>query len=289
MKQHLGRIVYLLLMTVMVAGCPSLPQPYRDDAPDELTRPLLDRIILIRPADETATAMVLARAMEAALAELDMPALVRAAADDRAPPLGEVLVCDMTEMPAGGIQLHWVLLDAQGLVLSEEAQLLPPLPQKASPKTLRPWVQSTAQALVKPLMKDERATLPPQNKAGAVEPPTVYVVPLSGLPSDGNHRLYEALKAILAQTGLRLQEKADGAEYVISGRATIAAGGKGQDAVTVTWRLSREPGDVELATISQNGAVPQGQLQKSWAGVAPAIAEAGVSGLLQVIRADQGL
>lgn len=279
---RLAALAVPLALAVALAACGDIPQPFRhDDDVPRLARPKMTRGVTVRPPAPGPEGKAVADALVRAFEDQDVPALVH-----EGPAFGHVVDGQMQD---GGkaVAVRWTLKAPDG---AEAATTMHTVPKTVlaqnDPVLMKRSAAAAAIALAAPLADpDAMATQP----AAAVDNrPSATVMPLRGLPGDGDKALTEAMKRALGRGGLLV--KTDGADYMVEGKVTVAPGLPGEDTVSVAWIVRRgtagESGSGELGRIGQDGAVPRGRLSQSWGSMARDIAEGGAAGVVEVVLAD---
>lgn len=274
-----------VVLSMLVAACGDIPQPFRhdDDGVPRLARPKMTRGVTIRPPDSTPEGRAQAEALVRALEEQEVPALV---SDAHA--FGYVIEGEMRDAAKGQI-VRWTLKAPDGTEAANADQpVIAPPPGREGPVLMKRAAMPAATMLARPL--DDPDAVPTRaapQMAAEDKRPTASILPLHGLPGDGDKTLAEALKRALGRAGLRVTD--DGGDYVVEGRISVTPGRPGEDLVGVAWIVrSGAAGNSELGRINQDGAVPRGRLSQSWGTMARDIAEGGAAGVAQVVLADTG-
>lgn len=261
----------LLVLAVLLAGCGEVPQPFRHDESGvpRLARPKMVRGITIRPLDGYDHAEPLAAALAKAMEARDIPALVRTG-----PAFGHVI--EGARDDAGTVV--WSLRAPDG---TEAATMRQRLPDSPDPARIKRAAAEAVAVLAEPLSIDPDA-LPRQAPGAArVDRPAARLVPLTGLPGDGDKSLTAALRTALERAGVSVREDAD---IVVHGSVTVTPHSSTEDNVLVVWTVKRTRDGGQLARIDQGGAVPKGRLSLPWGSLARDIAEGGAAGIAEVAR-----
>lgn len=290
MRRHGGvvrqrAILGAVLGAALVAACGDIPQPFRhdDDGVPRLARPKMTRGVTIRPPEPTPEGRALAEALVRALEEQEVPALV---SDVHA--FGYVVEGELADGPKGAL-VRWTLKAPDGTEAARADQpVVAPPPGRDAPVLMKRAALPAAALLARPL--DDPDAMPAHAAPAATvedKRPTASILPLRGLPGDGDKALTEALKRALGRAGLRVKD--DGGDYVVEGRVSVTPGRPGEDMVGVVWIVrDGSAGNPELGRINQDGAVPRGRLSQNWGSMARDIAEGGAAGVAQVVLADTG-
>ncbi|MBC7906228.1 MAG: hypothetical protein H7Y60_05710 [Rhodospirillaceae bacterium] len=276
------RSLALMLLVTCTAGCGDIPQPFRHEGqPDSLARPKLTRGVTVRPPEGMDNSQAVAQALVRALGEQEVPALVH-----EGPAFGHVIESSAEDL-GSIVGVRWTLKTPEGETAASNFQSIPKtILTKADPKQMTRLAAGAAAVLARPLADPDAQAVKAAGPAAVDTRIPVMLVPLQGLPGDGDKSMTAALRRALERSGMVVKD--DGAPYVIEGKVTVAPGLPGEDTVTVAWILKRVEGGVQLANIGQSGAVPRGRLAGPWGSLARDIAEGGAAGLMDVIRADTG-
>lgn len=261
----------LALAIVLLAGCGEVPRPFRHDenAVPRLARPKMERGVTIRPLDGYEHADSLATALAKAMEAREIPALVRTG-----PAFGHVVEGIVDD---SGTVL-WVLRAPDGAEAATTRQRLSDL---SNPARLKHLATEAVAVLATPLSTDPDA-LPQSNTAAAmVERPSARLVPLAGLPGDGDKSLNAALRTALERAGIAVRDDSD---LIVQGSITVTPHSAIEDNVLVVWTVKRAKDGSQLGSIDQGGAVPRGRLNLPWGSLARDIAEGGAAGIAEVAR-----
>lgn len=275
------RRALLVIAVGGLAACGDIPQPFRHEgAPGALARPKMTRGVTVRPLDTETGGTALADAMVRALEDQEVPALVHAG-----PAFGHV-IDGTVEDRGNALAVRWTLKAPDGHAAAAHLQTVSKAALvKPDPLQLKRLAAEAAAALSHPLSDPDAlpATaepLPPDSRI------SVKVIPLRGLPGDGDKALTVAMKRALDRSGLLVKD--EDPDYMVEGKVTVASGLPGEDTVTVAWTIKRTKGGAVLGDIGQDGAVPRGRLSQSWGLMARDIAEGGAVGVVEVVDADTG-
>jgi hypothetical protein len=253
------RLAFPVLVLALLAACGEVPQPFRHDGPvHSLARPKMPRGITIRPVEDKPE---LADALIKALATHEVPAT-----KSSGPAFGHVLEA----VPAAG-GLQWMLIPPGGEPAPVYGHAVP-----TDPHALRRAAEETATALSHRLADPD--ALPPPGKA-VPRRPSLKLAQVHGLPGDGNTALTTATRRALERSGFPLADEAD---YVVEARAAVTPLRPDEELLVLTW-VVKDKGGKEIASISQEGAVPKGRLSTPWGGLARDIAEGSAAGIIQVV------
>jgi hypothetical protein len=273
------RTLFVLAVAAGSAACGEIPQPFRHEGDiPSLARPKMMRAVTVRVPDGD-NGPLLAEALVKALEEQEVPALVHGG-----PAFGHVIEGTVEDSPKV-LAVRWTLKGPDGSPAATTLQAIPKtLLADPAPVLLKRAAADTATRLAQPLADPDAQPVHPVETAAAGNRPSVTVVPLRGLPGDGDKALTLAIRRALEGSTVLVKDK--GADYMVEGKVTVAPGLPGEDTVTVAWILKRAKDSVELGNVGQQGAVPRGRLSGAWGSMARDIAEGGAAGLVDVIRAD---
>jgi hypothetical protein len=275
----------LLALPLLLAACGGLPQPYRGRPGAEarrLAEPLAVRIAVPPP--------------EAAL-------LPDGAARDLAERVAEALQAE--EVPAVATDAPWpldwrieILAERQGARVTPRFRLLDadlrpqaasegaPVPDRAwaeaSPALLRQVATQAAPGLARLLLEVDAARKAMDPAALAAGPPRIRLAAVRGAPGDGNTSLGARMREHLGSQGFVVQDTAEGAQYALEGRVTVAPAGRGLQRVEIVWIVSRRDGE-ELGRVAQLNEIPAGRLDGPWGDIAYVAAEEAAGGVRTVV------
>lgn len=263
----------LLLLPLVLAACGDVPQPFRHDGDNLALVPRAARGVLVRPLDESPRSAQLADAMVKRLLESEIPASTRPVVPGAWVLGGEV------EAGASAALLHWTLTrPPEGEVLGGVEQKIPAGPwARGTPKTIDLIAAEVVEKLMGPLHGDGPAAAVKQ--AG----PAIRLLPLVGLPGDGDTSLTSAMRAMLQRGGLTVVDTEAAADFLLRGQVTLSPGSAGEEVLAVAWTVIARGGR-ELGTSAQQGAVPKGRIAGPWGTLAADIAAGGAEGIGEIVR-----
>jgi hypothetical protein len=249
----------MVTLSLLVAACPEIPQPFRPEGFNPLTLPQAPRGVAVRPI-EVSFGPALAKAMVDQFGRADIPATLRE------PATGAWLVENSDE---GGL-LRWILRAPDGGVAATYDQKRP---LRAEEHVVKAMAADAVNRLSGPLRGEPFV-------AALDRRPKVKLVGPAGLPGDGDKALERAMRSALDLAGLAVR---DDAETVVTAKASAVPGSGGAAILDVAWIVSR--GNTELGRAAQRGEVPTGRLDQPWGGLARDIAGGGAEGVAEIVRA----
>jgi hypothetical protein len=256
---------------ILLAGCGEVPQPFRHEGINRLAAPAAPRGVTVRQVEGVPFAPALAEAMTKRLLDADVPATSREAA-------GAYLIEGALGAEKGAYAIDWRLKAPDDQVPARFSQKIPVDAWMAADSRLVGALAAEAVTMLSGPLHGELSAA----ELAARPRPTVRLVPPSGLPGDGDQALAAAMRRVLEGSGLVVQG-GDG-DYIVTGKATLAAGRPGEQALEVAWAVTTSTG-AELGVAAQQGAVPKGRLDGAWGPLAEDIAAGGAEGVLQIVRA----
>jgi len=272
----------LVLLSVLLAACGDIPQPFRHDGPNLALAPSGARGVVVRPPDDDSPISPrIAEAIVRRLLEAEVPASTRPVVN------GAWTMAAETEKTPAATVLRWSLVRSNGEVLASLTQTIPTGPwTRATAKTVEIIAAEVVDKLSGPLHGPADAIdaygVPPSMPG--IRPPVVRLLPLTGLPGDGNQALAAAMRHMLEQAGMVMATGDDKGELVVRGQVTLSPGRPGEDVLALAWVVSR-PDGAELGSAAQQGALPKGRLDQPWGSLAAEIAAAGADGIAGIVRA----
>lgn len=263
------RRIALLLPVLLLAACGDIPQPFRHEGANLAVAPVAARGVVVRPLDPTPRSSQLADAIVRRLLAAEIPASTREVV------AGAWVIRGAVETDDAAAALHWTLSRSGGEVLGGVEQKIPAGAwSRATPKT----IERIAAEVVDKLMDSlHGGTAPATEVAG----PAIRLLPLTGLPGDGDTALAAAMRTMLKRGGLRVVE--GDADFLLRGQVTVTPGRSGDEVLAVAWTVAR--GGEDLGTSAQQGAVPKGRLAGPWGSLASDIAAGGADGVSEIVRA----
>jgi hypothetical protein len=262
------------LLLVLLAACGDIPQPFRHDGINAAVAPRVARGVVVQPLDDGPRARQLADAIVRKLLEADVPASIREVVP------GALVISGKAVPAPGGAALAWTLSRPGGDVMGEIEQTVPTSAwSKASPKTIGLIAAEVVDKL-SPMLHGEG----PDSLSADIAP-SVRLVPLSGLPGDGDTALTAAMRRLLHKSGLKPAE--GDADFVVRAQAGVTPGKAGEEMLAISWTVADRKGE-DLGSAAQQGALPKGRLAGPWGSLATDIAAGGVDGVVEIVRAALG-
>lgn len=278
-----------LVLLLLAAACGDLPQPYRGNPGGEAARlalPPAYRIAVVKPTDAMLSdeaAKDLAEAMAIALRDAEVPATVTAPLPLD---LRLAIVAQRPDANRNTVVPRYTLYNADGDSLASNTGAPVPLNAWASeaPAVFKRLGDRDAPGIAKLLSGIEAARKEshPQSLTGKAAP-RLRLVPVKGAPGDGNAALTARMEDFLTKRGLVPQNNAEGADYGVEGRVTMADAPNNQQRVEILWIVTRRDGQ-EIGQVLQMNEVPKGSLNRFWADVAYVVADEASAGIRDVLR-----
>jgi hypothetical protein len=179
----------------------------------------------------------------------------------------------VVEDGAEGPAVLWRISSAQGTLIGETRQPLsgwPPEPARTASAT------AGAALAVATLLRGDDAGV-----SDLEARPHVAVQPVKADTRFDVKGLTRAMERALARQGLAVRD--DSPSFVVEGKVHIGPGQAGQDRVELDWTV-RDASGKELGTVSQGSPVAHDLLQGDLGVLALEIANAGASGIAEVIQ-----
>lgn len=274
-----------MLLGLVLAGCQPLPQPFqpedKDDIVSDLLRPVGEVSLFVLPVANAPDQLAqdLAQRLATALLEQDVPASITARAA-----ISSDLVTALVTDEAGQLAWAWQVARARQAPLNGPAYPLgQPLGrlETLTPRQFDGLARGLAQVVAQRLAAEGAS---PQ--AGAATPPELprfHLLPFEGAPGDGNASLAEALRRLVAGSGIgRVVSDTSQADYLIDCSIRLTDAGPNTQQVALTWSLY-SPDGTRLGNITQSNRVPRGSLDRAWGPISQAAAEGGMEGLRQIL------
>lgn len=262
-RQLIGNAFLTLALIAGLAACGPLPRPFQSDKANELVtdQKALAPISIAPIAGQPGLAAALTRALD----EQEIAATTS----------GEGHFSSLTGHIGGDEGkpvLVWQLADGDGHVFGEVRQPLE--------GDVRMLAAAAAQQIADFLRGiDSGAT-------DLANGPHVFFQGLSAPRDIDGQSLARAMGRALTGEGMIIDTKSP--TYLISGHMRVTPAAEGQDVVALEWVVKTSDGQ-EMGRVNQASPVPRGRLLGPLTALAREIAEAGASGVAQVIRQKQGV
>jgi hypothetical protein len=264
----LPRLAFLLLIAIALAGCGELPRPFQPEFKSE-SNPLLmpvDRAgVVVTPVAGLPDSESFAEQLAEGLRQEGIVAMTgRGNASS-------IHLTGQASPAAGGWNVYLALDGAKGESLGALAWQLAARPAASDAVAL-------AKAVVLVLHPDGPVPLAPK--------PSVTVGDVTGVPGEGGRALARALEFNLKRADVKLAETPAQATHIINASVTIAPA-KGMAPndtrnVDVRWIVLRADRQ-EVGQVRQTNDVPVRQIDRNWAEIAYAVADAAVEGLTNLL------
>lgn len=269
----IGRhLVLTLALAGLLAGCGDIPQPFRHDGLNPALAPVAARGVVVRPPGDDERATRVADAIVRRLLESEIPASTKPVM------AGAWLIAAEIDPGPTATRLTWRLTRGDAEVMASLTQTIPAGPwSRATPKTIEIIAAEVADKLSPPLHGESADTPSPKL-------PVVRLLPLTGLPGDGDKALAAAMRRMLERAGLKVTETEGPADFTVRGQITLTPGGGADETLAAAWVVAIADG-TDLGSAAQQGAVPKGRLTQPWGSLAGDIAAGGAEGVIEIIRA----
>ncbi|GAC1346522.1 MAG: hypothetical protein NVSMB18_29010 [Acetobacteraceae bacterium] len=274
----------LLLLTLALAGCGNLPQPFfGNPGPNaiRLAQPPPSRLAIPSPAqsllpDEGANAWAAAAA--AALLEEEIPAT------HTDPRRGDWILRMTAELRGASVHPTYTLQNSLGEPQGTTQGAPVPTPAWASgdPAVLKAAAKQAAPAIAALLTQIEAARLQSDPNSLQNRPARVYLAGVTGAPGDGDRSLPAQIRTKLTSLGIVVQDTPANADYKLRGEVQTAPGAKGTTRIELQW-IVNDPNGAERGRILQLNEVPPGSLDRYWGDVAVAAATEAAAGVKEVL------
>lgn len=292
MTRRSAPLLWLLLAALpMLGGCGQLPKPFQPEAKPNviasLTRQATIRVVPPQGDGEAQSVPADPSAATAAIAEaLGSQGLLTTTEETQTPTrrLVSIIAVDPQEDPQSlhsRVTIDWTLYEYEGSVLGRYRQEIDVL--KAGWRLGVPGIyddiaQDAAPRIAAFLERQgpEEVRLP--GRPGA----SLHVLPVEGAPGNGNAALTREIVRYLKLDDLPVSNQPGERDLLVSGSVAITPQDDGTDLVEVMWQLL-EPDGRELGIVDQANKVPAGSLNRSWDAAAPAIAQAAVPGIRDLL------
>ncbi len=127
-------------------------------------------------------------------------------------------------------------------------------------------------------------TTPTPVAAKPAEPQVkVFVVQVTGAPSDGNRQLTSGMRRALGSSKLVIVDQADGEAFSVVGTVSLTQIDERTGKLVVKW-VVKDPAGKTIGDIEQSNPVPMAAAKGSWAGFGDIVASAASEGVLELLE-----
>lgn len=127
-------------------------------------------------------------------------------------------------------------------------------------------------------------TTPTPVAAKPAEPQVkVFVVQVTGAPSDGNRQLTSGMRRALGSSKLVIVDQADGEAFSVVGIVSLTQIDERTGKLVVKWTV-KDPAGKTVGDIEQSNPVPMAAAKGSWAGFGDIVASAASEGVLELLE-----
>lgn len=127
-------------------------------------------------------------------------------------------------------------------------------------------------------------TTPTPVAAKPAEPQVkVFVVQVTGAPSDGNRQLTSGMRRALGSSKLVIVDQADGEAFAVAGTVSLTQIDERTGKLVVKW-VVKDPAGKTIGDIEQSNPVPMAAAKGSWAGFGDIVASAASEGVLELLE-----
>jgi hypothetical protein len=271
----LARILVALFAVALLAACGNLPRPFAPDDKKE-GNPLLmlpDRAgVVVRPVEGLPPddATLLSTQLIDQLQKQNVPAMT-----GRGNATSYVLDGMLRPSPDGSASVVFQLVDPRGVIAANHVATLPARTGEAG---LTRVAQETAVALADHLQ--------PNPANGAPVPLRKVVIgQVTGAPGgdSGNRALTRALTYALQRVKVPVVEQADADTLGISGTVKITPKPNRLRNIAFRWAVLNAEGK-EIGKVDMANDVPDELVERSWAEIATAVADAAADGIADIVE-----
>jgi len=265
-----ARLLSLLSLLWVVAGCGQLPQPFAKDHANLANAPFL-----IAPATEGVIVWPMVGVPEdiaALVTEMTVKALQErgvAASETAANRASLILTTSGRRLDSGALEVTWTLSRPDGAIVATRVDAI------ADDDRFGEAVTEVARWIV-----------PNAGPEAEEAPLSIAVYEVAGAPGNGNNLLRRAMAFALQRADVEVSDFPPPDGFVVQGDVAMEPHESGGELVTVSWVVMDAKGR-ELGTIDQANTVPPGYLDSNWGPVASPIAKAAVGGVVTLIRRHQ--
>ncbi len=111
----------------------------------------------------------------------------------------------------------------------------------------------------------------------------VFVVQVTGAPSDGNRQLTSGMRRALGSSKLVIVDQADGEAFSVVGTVNLTQIDERTGKLVVKW-VVKDPAGKTVGDIEQANPVPMAAAKGSWAGFGDIVASAASEGVLELLE-----
>jgi hypothetical protein len=282
----MGTRLASLVALLVLAGCSTLPHPFRPRADSE-PNPLAAvggenagvRVAVVEgPA--LPMARLLSQSVAAELVRLNVPAAVGE------PDARGYVLKGRTEINESSPQLpyivltHWTLLDRDGRALGARTVGVEGTWMEwdyGDARIIADVGRGVAEGVARLIQGDDGARPRRQEPAQGL-----WVDAVEGAPGDGNRSLALAMRAALKAADVPMARSAELARFRLLGAVALSPAGAGEDRIRIVWTVSEADGR-EIGRAVQQNTVPRGSLGGAWGQIAGLAAEAAVDGVADIV------
>ncbi len=281
--------VLCLTLTLALAACGDLPQPFLDNPGANAVRlsvPPPARLVVAPPTNallDDRDAAAWARAVANALVSEELPALVEP------PRKGDWRLVLSADMQGASVTPRYTYLDPSGKPHGDVATAPVPASAWASGDTevfTRAAAEAAPQVLGLVRAVEAQAKQSDPNSLYN-RPARVFFSGVTGAPGDGNFSLARDMRARLPDTGDVLVTKPAAADFLLAGIVKVTDVAGGQQQVEIHW-VVRDPQGRVAGDIAQGKDLPRGMLDHFWGDIAAVITDQAAGGVHEVITNYSG-
>jgi hypothetical protein len=270
-------LLALLVGLLVLAACGSLPRPFAPDDKKE-GNPLLmlaDRggVVVravegLNPDDAT---LLSAKTIEA-LQKQNVPAMT-----GRGNATSYVLDGVLRPAPDGSASVVFQLVDPSGVIITN---YIATLPARAGAAGLSRVAQETAMAMAEHLQPNPATSAPT-----TIALRRVVIGDVTGAPGgeNGSRALTRALSYALQRVKVPVADKADSDTLAVNGSVKVTPRSGQVRNVAFRWTVNNTEG-TELGKVDMANDVPVEYLDRGWAELANAVAEAAADGIADIVE-----
>ena len=111
----------------------------------------------------------------------------------------------------------------------------------------------------------------------------VFVVQVTGAPSDGNRQLTSGMRRALGSSKLVIVDQAAGDAFSVAGTVSLTQIDERTGRLVVKW-VVKDPAGKTIGDIEQSNPVPMAAAKGSWAGFGDIVASAASEGVLELLE-----